>query len=310
MSHFIFDPLTGEPTILATNRAKRVDQTGAVSSIKPELKEKKEFVDIFAKGNEHLTPPTLYQDADNWNVRVFDNKFPLINNHEIVVHSPFMDKDIEDLPHEHNIKIIRAYINRVKHYQDQDMDVIIFNNRGGKAGASIVHPHSQIISSRGFPGTIEKEKDSALHYYNEHNISYWTVAINEAIEDKQRVILETSHFVLYVPSACRWSYEMKIVPKVARANFGDISDEEIHDLAHVLKHALIAYNNLFDRPDRNFWVHTSIHEPYHWHIGFLPHIKVFGALELGAGIWVSDKATPEDAASELRAVLQWESSKS
>ncbi|MEN9389765.1 MAG: hypothetical protein RLY61_849, partial [Candidatus Parcubacteria bacterium] len=27
MNNLIFDPLTGEPTILATNRSKRVDQT-------------------------------------------------------------------------------------------------------------------------------------------------------------------------------------------------------------------------------------------------------------------------------------------
>lgn len=307
MSHFIFDPLTGEPTVLATNRAKRADQTGAVSSIRTDAPDskKKEPVNFFAKGNESMTPPTLYQDSDDWNVRVFANKFPLLDHHEIVVHSPFIDKDIEDLPQDHNTKIIRAYISRVKHYQSQDMDVIIFNNRGGKAGASLLHPHSQIVAARGFPGSIEKEKARALHYYNEHNTSFWADQLKIELDYKKRVVLETPHFVLYVPQACRWSYEMTLVPKVARANFGDIQEEEINDLAYVLKQALSAYNKLFNRPDRNFWIHTSIHEPYHWHIGFIAHIKVFGALELGAGIWVSDKATPEDAASELRNSISW-----
>ena len=89
-----------------------------------------------------------------------------------------------------------------------------------------------------------------------------------------------------------------------KPNFGFIDEQEIHDLAVVLRGLLRAYDALFDRPDRNFWIHTMQYEPYHWHMGFLPHIKVFGALELGSGIWVSDKATPEDAAAQLREKMQ------
>lgn len=297
MNSFIFDPLTGEPTILATNRAKRTDQTGAISSIiASDSKEKPCF---FCKGNENMTPSTIYIDSDDWNVRVFKNKFPLMEDHEIIVHSPFHDKDIEDLPCAQNVRIIRAFLNRVSYYGTQDKEIIIFNNRGGKAGASILHPHSQIIAAKGFPGIIQKEKEAALHYYNEMNLCFWCDEITKAIEEQKRVVYESSHFVLYVPKACRWSYEMQLVSKHHKPNFGFIDEMEINDLAMILKGALHAYNMLFDRPDRNFWIHSVRYEPYHWHVGFIPHIKVFGALELGAGIWVSDKATPEDAAQEL-----------
>ena len=78
-----------------------------------------------------------------------------------------------------------------------------------------------------------------------------------------------------------------------------IDETEINDLACILKKGLFAYNELFDRPDRNFWIHTMRYEPYHWHMGFMAHNKVLGGLELGAGIWVSDKASPEDAAADL-----------
>jgi UDPglucose--hexose-1-phosphate uridylyltransferase len=305
MNGFIFDPLTGEPTILATNRARRTDQTGAVSTIsKDKKKEKKEHVDFFGKGNENMTPPTLYQDSDDWNVRVFKNKFPLIEDHEIVVHSPSEELDIEDLPHEQNVRIIRAYLNRVNHYNNQDKEVIIFNNRGGKAGASVKHPHSQIVAARGFPGTLEKEKAEAMRYYNEHSKSYWMDEIEKEIVYERRIVHQSAHFLLYVPYACRWSYEMRLVPKKHKPNFAYIDEQEINDLACVLKGALFAYNKLFDRPDRNFWLHTLRYEPFHWHIGFLPHIKVFGALEMGCGIWVSDKAVSEDAAKQLRLAFE------
>ncbi len=313
MGTFIFDPLTDEVTILAVNRAKRVDQTGAVTTIKGDSKEaviakdssekpeeKKEKKDFFAKGNEYLTPETLYQDVDDWNVRVFKNKFPLIEDHEVVVHSPDPIKDIEDFTCNQVSRIIRAWLNRVHYYMEQDKEVMIFNNRGGKAGASLLHPHSQIVAAKGFPGVIEKEKEAALHYFNAHNTCFWCDRIKEDLADGGRIIYESTHFIVHVPVACRWSYETRIIPKKHSPNFGFMSEPEIQDLAVVLKALLTSYDTLFDRPDRNFWIHTMRYEPYHWHIGLMAHLKVLGALELGAGIWVSDKATPEDAAAQLR----------
>jgi UDPglucose--hexose-1-phosphate uridylyltransferase len=298
MSKFIFDKLTSIPTILATDRAKRVDQTGAVNgTVKKHPPATKS---CFGKGMESATPPTLYQDVEDWNVRVFANKYPLVPDHEVIVHSPSDEKDIEDFPVEQTVKIIRAFLNRAHYHMNNDKEIMFFNNRGGKAGASITHPHSQLVALKGFPGIVEKEKAKALAYYNENNSCFWCDLVSTERERAERVVYESSHFVLLVPEASRWSYEMILIPKEHKPNFGYINEMEINDLALTLKAGLAAYTNLFHRPDRNFWIHTMRYEPFHWHIGFIPHIKVFGALELGAGIWVSDKATPEDAASKLR----------
>jgi UDPglucose--hexose-1-phosphate uridylyltransferase len=295
---FIFDELTGMPTILATERAKRKDQTGGVEG-KTDKKVVQKDTCFFCKGSEHLTPPTVYQDQEDWNVRVFANKFPLTNNHEIVVHSPDHELDFTELPHAQNIRIIRAFLNRVNHYTSDDFEVMIFNNRGGKAGASLLHPHSQIVALKGFPGIVEDEKHSALRYYDEHNSCYWCDLIKTELTLKTRIIYESAKFVLLVPRASRWSYEMMLMPKAHNANFEYIDEQEINDFAKILRAALYAYDKAFDKPDRNFWIHSQRFDPYHWHMGFIPHIKVFGGLELGAGIWVSDKATPEDAAARL-----------
>ncbi len=166
MNQFIFEELTGMPTVLATNRAKRPDKTGAVGAKKVADKSKedtkpKEKVDFFAKGNEHMTPPAVYQDQDDWNVRVVPNKFPILADHEVIIHSPDPLLDISELPHEQNVKIIRAMLNRMPYYTSQDKEVFIFNNRGGKAGASVTHPHTQLVALKGFPGIIETEKSHA-----------------------------------------------------------------------------------------------------------------------------------------------------
>lgn len=296
MGTFIFDELTGTPTILASNRAKRSDQTGAVGNKadKPDA-----HACFFCKGNESLTPEAVYQDADDWNVRAFANKFPIMENHEIFVHSPNHDLDISDLSHEQNVKIIRAFLNRTNYYTSQGKEVLIFNNRGGKAGASLLHPHSQLIALTGFPGILELEKQKAQRYMNENNNCYWCDMYKEETAFKSRLVYESKHFVLVVPEASRWSYEMILLPKEHKPNFEYINEIEINDFARILKSALYAYDKLFDKPDRNFWIHTQKYEPFHWHVGFIAHIKVLGGLELGAGIWVSDRATPQEAATKL-----------
>ncbi len=301
MGVFIFDDLTNTPTILSPGRAKRGDQTGAVNSATPSSTPDPTFdkTMIFSKGFEHMTPQTLYQDADDWNVRVIPNKYPIIGDHEVIIHSPFKDKDIEDLSVEQTIRILRAYLNRVSFYTSQEKEVMIFNNRGGKAGASIIHPHSQIVALKGFPGTVEHEKESALKYYNTKNSCYWCDLAKSEVENGENVVLSSPHFTVIVPKASRWSYETLLIPKNHRPNFQFLNEIEISDLAVVIKSLLRAYDTLFDRPDRNFWIHTMRFEPYHWHMGFIPQLKVMGGLELGAGIWVSDKATPQDAASQL-----------
>lgn len=299
MNQFHFDELTQTPTILATNRAKRVDQTGAVSGKTPADTSKKQNVCYFCKGSEGLTPPTIYKDADDWNVRVFKNAFPIVEDHEVVVHSPDHQKDLADLSLEQVIRYVRALLNRLNYYTSREKEVLIINNRGGRAGASITHPHSQILALAGFPGIIEKEKESALRYYNEKNSCFWCdTIINEAREAK-RIVAETQHFMVLTPSAARWSYETIMIPKTHRPNMEYINEIEINDFARLLRGICFAYDDLLDHPDRNFWVHTQRFEPYHWHMGFIPHTKVLGGLELGAGIWVSDKATPEDAAKAL-----------
>lgn len=300
MSQFIFDPLTDRPTVLSSGRKDRTDQTGVEHTGKDASKKDAPKVDFFAKGNEHMTPPEVYVDQEDWNVRVIPNKFPIIGDHEVIIHSPHSEKDIEDLPHEQVVRIIRAYLNRVSHYNSEHKEVYIFNNRGPRAGASLTHPHSQLVALKGFPGTIEQEREAAMHYFNENSSCFWCDSISQERDYAKRVVHESQHFMVIVPEASRWSYEMKLMPKRHLPNFEFLNEMEINDLATVLTNLLRAYDELFDRPDRNFWIHTQKHEPFHWHMGLMSHINVLGGLELGAGIWVSSKSGPEEAAEKLR----------
>ena len=306
MGQMIFDKLTDIPTVLSTNRSKRPDQTG-VEHKKPAKKKDKGMqpkIDFFAKGHEDATPPTVYKDQDDWNVRVFANKFKILENHEVIVHSPSIEDDLEDFPQEQVVRYIRAILNRVGYYTEQDLEVFIFNNRGAKAGASVEHPHSQLVALRGFPGIIQQKREGALHYYDEHGTCYWCDLLKTELEKGTRVVYESSHYAILVPEASRWGYETVLMPKRHLPNIAFINEEEINDLAAVLQGLLRAYDKLFDGPDRNFWFHTQRNEPFHWHMGFYPHQNTLAGLEIGAGIWVNGKADPEDAAKELGALVK------
>lgn len=301
----VLDQLTGIPTILAPNRRKRDFQIHKVEKNVGDVLEYDASCH-FCKGNETMTPSTLYQDQADWNVRVFENKFKLLDIHEVVVHSPHHLNDIEDFPIEQTHRILRAYQNRASFHNSNGNDVFIFNNRGAHAGASIKHPHSQLVALECFPGILEKEKISAEEYFKKNKSCYWCDLLKSElmINARTRVVYETSHFVAIVPVASRWSYELMIVPKSHKPSFSFATDEELSDLALMLKLTLTSYNTLFDKPDRNFWIHTLREKLYHWHIGLIPQIKELGGVELGAGIWASDKATPEEAAAALRGEIE------
>ena len=303
MGKFIFDDLTGIPTILAVERSARPDVTGTEKRKGEKPADKKKAVDFFAKGNENLTPAAVYQDQDDWNIRVFPNKYPLMDHHEIIIHSPQPKKDLEDLPLEQTVRYIRAILSRVDFYTSQGLEVFVFNNRGAKAGASLPHPHSQLVADPGFGGFLETEKDGALHYYNTNNSCYWCDAIRAEKERGARVVFESDYYILLAPKASRWGYETKLYPKKHTPNISLIDEHEIVDLAKVLRATLKSYDELLDNPERNYWINTQRYEPYHWHITFMPRLNVLAGIELGTGIWVNSRIAPEDVPSALGALI-------
>ena len=103
----------------------------------------------FCPGNEEDTPPEVSRIGEGeknkpgWQVRVFANLFPITEIHEVVVHSPDHEKNIEDFSLDQVKNIIRTYIDRFNSLKDKGK-VFYFHNYSLISGASLVHPHSQV----------------------------------------------------------------------------------------------------------------------------------------------------------------------
>ena len=137
----------GREVIIATGRSKRPG--ASVSKRKKRKSKKSEHKCPFCRGNEKITPPSLfvYPDGKNWKVRMFRNKFPVqltpSGIHNILVETP---KHMEDYDKMKVEQIYLVFKTLKKHFEDlMEKDgvnyVIIFKNRGEGGGESIHHSH-------------------------------------------------------------------------------------------------------------------------------------------------------------------------
>lgn len=227
-----------------------------------------------------MTPPEVYRigpgDADSpgWLVRVVPNKFPITDIHEVIIHSPDDAHDIEHLPLGQVTNVLTAYRDRYLAHQD-DGQVLIFCNHGEHAGASLKHPHSQLA-------VIPKQ------------INLDTL-VREPIAN---VIADNTSFVTYCPDFSQWPFEVWISPKNDSGKFGQISDEQLKDLAAVLQTTLQKLEAV-GMKSGEFVYNYYIYHGEKWYIRITPRFIHRAGFELGTGLSVNI-VDPVDAARILR----------
>ena len=123
-------------------------------------------------------------------------------------------------------------------------------------------------------------------------------------EKAERVIYESNYFLVLCPYASRFSYESWIVPKRHTEHFSDISDEEIEDLADVIKGFFTAMLASLDDPSYNIMINTApVNVPYqggyHWYMEITPRLLIANAAELSSGYYMNP-VSPEISAQIIR----------
>ncbi len=241
----------------------------------------------------------------NWLVRVVANKFPFAPNHEVVIHSPDHHKSFDELPLSAVELILQTYKQRFNTHKKGGR-VYIFHNSGSSAGASLGHPHTQLVV---IPHNIKLditpldqaiyEKDSAnrssishLPFSNDLQSSISKLS-NKEINGKWNMDdgkLETEHFLIFCPATSDWPDEAWIAPKQNGGGFGFIKDEEITDLSFVLSRLI----QIFDlRHGHEFPFNFYIYPGKNWYLRLIPRVKIIGGFELGTNIIVNTQDPAE-----------------
>jgi len=326
------DPITQEWVIVAVERGKRPSDFPR----EPRVFEIPTRKCPFCPGNEQSTPPELLAfrppgsppNTPGWWVRVVPNKYPAlaiegevrksgrgiydymngVGAHEVIIESPehgispaiMSVKQVED--------VMWAYRAR---YLDLEGDhrlkyVLLFRNHKRVAGASLEHPHSQLIATPMVPQDVMAEMEGATRYEQYHERCVYCDMISQELDEGERVVLENEHFLAIEPYASKYPFETWILPRRHRSSFAAISNEEQTSFAAALKEMLLRIYLLLDDPPYNYTLHTAptrttSDEHLHWHLEIMPRLTITAGFEMGTGIYINVTA-PELAASHLREV--------
>lgn len=272
MAKFVPDIKTSRWVIISQQRVGRpgAEEIG---------KKSKKRICPFCPGNEMETPPEVFRvgegepNKSGWQVRVVPNKFPITDIHEVIIHSPNHQKDIAEFSHAEVVNIFKVYRQRF-FVHDQDGQVIIFCNHGKLAGASLEHPHSQLVV---IP----------------HQINLDTLALEPACN----MVKETDHFIAYCPDFSQWPYEVWLAPKTNKGNskFLAVTDWELEDLVRLLQGILKKLNTIFPNLYYNYYIYPG----EQWYLRIIPRLVDRAGFELGTGLSVNIE-DPTEAARKLK----------
>lgn len=323
------DPVVGRWVIIATERANR--PANFVTHVPVDVTD--EF-NPFLPGNEAETPaevlayrpPDTAANTPGWWVRVVPNKYPALDSssdisrtgegmydmmtgvgrHEIVVESPDPSVQLPDMAEEQVREIIWAWRDR---FIDLRKDkrfryVMVFKNYGHQAGASIWHPHSQIMALPIVPKNVQEELEGARRYFDYKERCVYCDMARQESKDAKRIVMENDSFVAFCPWASRFPFETWIMPKQHEAYFNDATKTAVQDLASILRGTLKKLKLTADDPAYNLIVRTTPEDANaarwsHWHIQILPALSRMAGFEWGSGCFINPMP-PEDAAALLR----------
>lgn len=318
MSEFRQNPITKNWVLIAPSRGKRPDQykTYSVMHGIPEVDAKC----VFCPGNEHLNTEILkIPNNKNWDIRIIPNKFASLEHTKSYRHKEFYISHSGDGDHEvvitraHNEPValqsisiveltLRTFIERIEAMEKHKelAYVQIFHNHGRDAGASIIHPHYQILATPIVPPHIHSEIMGCYHYFQTHKTCIYCDIIKEEAKVKDRVVHESEHFIVISAYASRSPFETWILPKKHGARFEDMTEDEITHLSFVLKVTLGQLYTKLSDPPLNFYIHNmplrrarnQMHsgheeEAYHWHLTIFPRITIWAGFEFATGIPVN-----------------------
>jgi UDPglucose--hexose-1-phosphate uridylyltransferase len=325
------DPVTGRWVIISTDRAKRP------SDFSREHVEIKGGFCPFCPGNESKTPPEIMayrpsgspRDSSGWTLRVVPNKFPAlqiegdldrqaegmfdkmngIGAHEVIIETPDHAENLTSLPEKRIEDVLWAFRDRRDRIIDLKKDrrfkyILVFKNYGEGAGASLEHPHFQLIALPILPKQVIEELQGAKQYFQNKERCIFCDIIQEEMDARVRVVAENSDFVTISPYAPRFPFETWILPKQHHSAFEDSPSHLYENLARMMKQVLIKSTAVLDNPPFNLMIHTSPtaesnNDYYHWHIEILPKLTKVAGFEWGTGFYINP-TPPEEATRFLR----------
>ncbi|MFA4817572.1 MAG: galactose-1-phosphate uridylyltransferase [Parcubacteria group bacterium] len=320
------DLVAGDWVVIATGRAKRPEDFAAHKRALVEDDPNKVCFMCHPEEAGQEKDVLIYNTEDgDWSLRVFPNKYPAFSRARAPKHfeeGPYFAMDgtgycevIVTRDHNKQIALLdkMAVAEIIDAYQDRYVELMgkksvnyidIFHNHGKEAGATAVHPHSQLWAIPVISPYIKSELDGAETYYRNNKKCVYCTILEWEMEHKKRVVFENDNFLAFCPFSSRAAFEVWIMPKKHKPYFERITNAEKIELAEALQTSISKIYKALGDPAYNFYIHTSPcdgkdYPHFHWHIEILPRTATWAGFELSTGIEIST-IQPEVAAEYLR----------
>ena len=326
MSELRRDPITGRWVIIAPERWPGYARPSPVGAIGGDMCP-------FCEGQEEVAGPELLAsrpsgaaNGPGWEVRVVPNREPVLRvegvlgdaadpllesrgrlgAHEVVIESPDHRATLGTMSADAVERVLWAWRERIRDLRRDSRlkSFVIVKNVGATAGATLDHPHSQLLALPLVPHHLQQEIDVAGAYYQKTTVCLLCDVLNQEMASTSRIVAADDEVMVMMPFASRLPFETWVVPRKHRASFDEASDAtlavvgaRLQDVMHRLHVALVS-------PPHTVLLHTApVGEGapfYHWRIEILPRLTPVSGLAFG-GIYINPMP-PEKAAEVLRAL--------
>lgn len=261
--HRRYNPLTDQWVLVSPHRAKRPWQ-GQQEKTAEDEKPSHDPSCYLCPRNQRITGE---QNPDYHKPFVFKNDFsalledtpapqaaksPLFRTalargeSRVICFSPDHSKTLPLLSVEEITEVVKVWQEQLSELGQKYQWVQIFENKGAAMGCSNPHPHGQIWANSFLPNEVARE-DSAQRNYAEKEGSVLLVDYaKQELELKERIVVETEHWLAVVPYWAVWPFETLLLPKVQIKRLTDLTEAQRRDLALALKILTAKYDNLFE----------------------------------------------------------------
>lgn len=316
--------VTGDWVVIAPERSKRPSDFIAAETLRHDSKINCPFCPT-----GHSYADERLKNYENDSVYVFPNKFPAFledknscstrahrlegdfynarpstGGHDVIAIKDH-DHNLYEFTHKTWADLFSMAKKRYAYWRkdcNAEYSMLIYN-QGVKAGASISHPHAQIMASNIIPNNISKEIAGSERYFENNGSCVFCDLVAHEQAQKIRIIEENNDFVAFTFYAARFPFEVWVMPKSHLAHFEDEKESIIAPLAEIMEKVVAKLGKTLEHPALNFFMHdlpTTIDRAdyFHWHIEIAPRVSLYGGYELGSGT-IIDIISPEDAAEYL-----------
>jgi UDPglucose--hexose-1-phosphate uridylyltransferase len=281
----------------------------------------------FCPGNEELDLEVARDPASGpWNTRVVRNKYPALHlegpltrrfdgversitgvgYHDVLVEHPLHNTTLALMTDEEIRDVLLMYLRRGREIAADPRveQVVFFKNHGERAGASLIHPHSQIVGLPIVPGDIRQRIEEARRFFDDTGQCVFCTMLADELGRRERLLAVNERFAAFVLYAASSPFHIWILPRQHRASFDHIEQDDLVLLAPLLRDVLFRLYTHLNDPDYNLLIRsTPTKEPengyFHWYIAIVPRLSRSAGLELGSGVWINP-SLPEECAAFLR----------